>query len=259
MRWRWSDYAIRVLEKMVDPGDVVIDIGAEEGFYAMRLSQLVGRRGRVYAFEPNPLAFRRLEAVTASRRNLSAHPVALSDHAGKAELHIPVVNGQDRYGLGSISVPAARADVPHRVLQVTLVRLDTVLSDESRPVAFIKCDVEGHEFAVLRGGEETLRRWLPRLFVEIEQRHQDAEIQRTFDFLIRLGYTGYALHQDCLRPLEEFSVERDQLAFLGPEFEEIPPPGYVHNFLFVPPTPEVSQRLQGLEGSSGAGGGSLGR
>jgi FkbM family methyltransferase len=216
MSWRGRDHALRVLEKMVDRGDVVIDIGAAEGLYAVRLSQLVGRRGRVYAFEPNPLNFRQLEAATVSRRNVSVHPVGLSDHAGEAELHIPVLDDEDRYGLGSISVPAARADVVHRVMPIMLERLHTVLSDELRPVAFIKCDVEGHELAVLRGGEETLRRSLPRLFVEIEQRHQDAEIQATFDYLARLGYAGYALHSDGLGPLEEFSVETDQLAFLGP-------------------------------------------
>jgi len=257
--WRRANAALRVLETMVDTGDVVVDIGAEEGFYTVRLSQLVGRRGRVYAFEPNPASFRQLEAVTVSRRNVSAHPVGLSDHAGDAELHIPVIKEHKRYGLGSISVPAARADVPHQVVAITLARLDTVLLDETRPVAFIKCDVEGHEFAVLRGGEESLRRWLPTLFVEIEQRHQDADIQRTFDYLIRLGYSGYALHRDCLRPLEEFIVESDLLAFLGSEFEEIPPPGYVNNFLFVPPTPEVSRRLQGLAGFLGAAGVSVRR
>jgi hypothetical protein len=85
--------------------------------------------------------------------------------------------------------------------------------------------------------------------VEIEQRHQDAKIEATFDYLAHLGYAGYALHSDGLGPLEEFSVETDQLAYLGPEFEEIPPYGYVHNFLFVPPTPEVTQRLEGLGGA----------
>ena len=234
LRYRRHDPSLRLIDGLVHRGDLVLDIGAAEGFYAARFSQLVGRRGRVLAFEPNPEQFARLEAVSARRRNVTAHHMALSDHAGDAQLHVPVLDSEQRLGLGSLAVPAGRADIEHRVVSIRVDRLDAVLSGELPPLAFVKCDVEGHEFAVLRGAEETLRRSHPAIFVEIEQRHQDAPIQRTFDYLHGLGYVGQSVHDGQLAPLEEFSVERDQLAFLGPSFREILPPGYVHNFLFAP-------------------------
>ena len=240
---RQRDAALRVVDELVQRGDVVVDIGAAEGVYAARLSQIVGRRGHVHAFEPNPILFSVLEARTGRRSNVTRHGLGLSDQSGQAELHVPIWEGERLYGMGSVSVPAARADIEHGALSVRLDRLDAALSDEDRPVAFVKCDVEGHELAVLRGGEKTLSRWLPRMLIEIEQRHQDGSIQPTFGYLEELGYVGYSLGPDGLRPLDEFNLERDQLAFLSSGFEHIPADGYVHNFVFVPPATDVTRLL----------------
>jgi FkbM family methyltransferase len=243
MKWRRTDAALRLVDGIVRKGDFVIDIGAAEGLYSARLSQLVGRKGRVYAFEPNPVHRAQLDGLSTDRTNVTVYGAGLSDQSGEAELHIPVVHDEQLHGLGSISVPAARASVEHRVVSIPLKRLDDVVSADLPPVAFVKCDVEGHELAVLHGAEETLRRSRPTVFIEIEQRHQDADIQTTFDHFGRLGYTGYSLHAGGLRPLEEFRVERDQLALLGPDSAEIPPSGYIHNFLFVAPDADVSRLL----------------
>ena len=124
-----------------------------------------------------------------------------------------------------------------------VARLDSVLADAG-PVGLIKCDVEGHELAVLRGAEGVLRGSRPALLVEIEERHPDADVQATFDYLLGLGYAGYAVHADGLRPLDEFDIERDQLAFLGEDF--IPygvERGYVYDFLFVRPGTDVARLL----------------
>jgi hypothetical protein len=74
----------------------------------------------------------------------------------------------------------------------------------------MKCDVEGHELAVLRGAEQTLRRCLPTILIEIEQRHQGGDIRETFAFLTDLGYGGHFLRDRDLCALEEFDLDRDQ-------------------------------------------------
>jgi FkbM family methyltransferase len=233
-RFRRGDAALRLVDALVRPGDFVVDIGAADGLYTARLSELVGREGRVYAFEPNPAQFAKLEALGARYANVTTYQLGLSDQAGEAELHVPVLDDDQRHGLGSLSVPAARTAIDHRLVPVPLERLDALLPAETAAPAFLKCDVEGHEFAVLRGAEETLRRSRPVILVEIEQRHQDGPIQATFDYLGGVGYSGYSLHEDGLRPLEEFSVARDQLAYLDEGFQEAPAEGYVHDFVFVP-------------------------
>src|SRR5262249_20015555 len=113
-------------------------------------------------------------------------------------------------------------------------RLDSLLPRGPR-VAFVKCDVEGHELAVLRGAVALLRRDHPVILVEIEQRHQKEDIRDTFEHLIRLGYAGYALRADGPAPIDKFDVRRDQLDLLSAEFlAGQMPEGYVHDFAFVP-------------------------
>lgn len=240
---RRGDVAIRVLEALVRRGTVAVDVGANWGFFAYHLARLVGPEGHVHVVEPDPGHLASLRAIAARRRNVTIHPVGLSDRDGVAELHVPVVDGRRVDALASLAVPAGRAAIEHARVPVRLARLDDLLPPET-PVAVVKCDVEGHEPAVLRGGARLLRRWRPMLLIEIEQRHQDGDVRETFELLGRLGYEGYSLHPGGLRPLAEFDLARDQLAFLGDRFMPYAmPSGYVHDFLFVAPGTDVGALL----------------
>jgi FkbM family methyltransferase len=230
---RLGNSTLRVLETVVRRGDHVVDVGANWGYYTWQLIRLVGPRGRVDIVEPNPEMLRYLRGIRGGRPNVTIHPLALSDQAGKAELHIPLLDGHQFSELGSMAVPRERAGIAHRTIAVRRERLDTLLG--SADVDFVKCDVEGHELAVLRGAEAVLRRSRPALLIEIEQRHQSqGDIRQTFAHLARRADLGYSINEDGLRPIEEFDLEQDQLAFLGPRFMPYAmPPGYVHDFLFV--------------------------
>jgi hypothetical protein len=99
---------------------------------------------------------------------------------------------------------------------------------------------------VLRGGDSLLRRDRPAILVEIEQRHQETDIQHTFDYLAGLGYVGYALRIGGLRPIAEFNVHHDQLGLLPQSFvteASAIPRGYVNDFVFVRPGVDVTQLL----------------
>jgi FkbM family methyltransferase len=230
---RHGNIALRILETLVRKGDHVVDIGASWGFYTWQLIRLVGSHGRVTAIEPNPETLPSLSEIRGRRPNVVIHPVALSDQTGEAELHIPLLDDHEFSELGSMAVPRERAGVPHRSVRVRRERLDALLG--AADVAFVKCDVEGHELAVLRGADAILRRCQPALLIEIEQRHQaQGHIRDTFAHLASRGYVGYSVHEEGVRPLDEFDLEQDQLAFLGPQFMPYAmPTGYVHDFLFV--------------------------
>jgi hypothetical protein len=105
--------------------------------------------------------------------------------------------------------------------------------------------VEGHELAVFRGGEATLRRLRPPVLVEIEQRHGGADVEATVAYMEGLGYSSYVLHRNGIRPGREFDVERDQLAVLErePASGSTMPPDYLNEFLFVPAGVDVSHLL----------------
>lgn len=219
---------LALLDELVRAGTTVVDVGASVGLFTTRLAELVGSEGSVDAFEPNPRAFARLEEIAAAAGNVVPHGIALSDRAGIAELHIPIRSGTPLDGLGRIGP----GDEPHvERIAVTTARLD----DFELSPAFVKCDVEGHELAVLHGAAATLRRSRPILLVEIEHRHAGERMEETFAYLAGLGYEGRALGPDGPVPLSAFDVERHQIAHLGGETGGgRMPPGYVNDFVFTP-------------------------
>jgi FkbM family methyltransferase len=214
-------------------GDAVVDAGANWGLYAARMAALAGPEGRVDAFEPHPDHADTLHGLARRHPQLAVHVMALSDAPGRARLHVPIVGGRRVTALASLG--GAPSGVPHDEVEVPVGRLDDVLGPGAAPT-FVKCDVEGAELGVLRGGEAMLRRAMPALLVEIEQRHQDAPIAGTFEYLLGLGYAGWYLGPHGLAPLAGFDVERDQLAHLRPGVVEYGmPEDYVADFFFAGP------------------------
>jgi FkbM family methyltransferase len=228
-----GDSAPCLVEKLVRAGDVALDVGARWGTYTVLLARQVGPAGLVHAFEPNRHHSRALGMIARGYGTVQVHTFALSDAAGGAALHIPMLGTRASDGLASLARPTGA----HRTVEIERRRLDDLSLER---IDFIKCDVEGHELPVFRGGEATLRRLRPLLLVEIEQRH-GVDVEATLAYLDRLDYSGYSVHRDGLRPVTEFDVERDQLEVLNrePVLGWMMPPEYIHDFLFVPAAIDV--------------------
>jgi FkbM family methyltransferase len=240
-----------VIDALVDRGSVAVDIGASLGLYTCRLAELVGSSGTVHAFEPNPFHTGGLRALERALPQIKVHSTALSDREGMAELRVPVYRGACLDALGSLNPRSAEHEgLSFDTEVVPVTTLDAALGAGQR-VDFIKCDVEGHELAVVRGAAEILRRSRPILVIEIEQRHSSIDIELTFEHLLGLGYEGWALTRPRIRPLTEFDVERDQLSHLGSDFEPIGPAarGYVNNFLFASREADIEGLLAATAGT----------
>ncbi len=159
----------RMYLSIVKRGDVVLDVGANVGYFTQLFSDLVGSRGQVHAFEPVPATFELLSKnVTHSpnRKNVFSNCMALGDRDEETTIFIP--NGDvgqaalARHQTGSWTSDRIQA------IRVQLMRLDGYADRLSR-VNFVKCDVEGAELMVLRGGMATLRRFKPMIFLEVEE------------------------------------------------------------------------------------------
>jgi FkbM family methyltransferase len=232
-----------MLRRYLHPGDTVLDVGANWGLMTSRLADRVGPDGRVVAFEPNPGHLPELQRVAQRLPNVTVHPVALSDEPGTLELHVPIspprrLLGERRvHAMATIAPPSHRPSTAYATVPTAVRRLDDMVDEGLVPadVDFLKCDVEGHELAALRGAERLLRSARPTALIEVEQRHQERPIGEVFAFLQELGYDGQVLHGSDLRPLSEFDVQRDQVAFLRPNaLFSAPAPGYLFEFLFTP-------------------------
>jgi FkbM family methyltransferase len=230
---RRREAALRVVEALVAPGQVIADAGASVGLFTCRMARLVGASGRVHAFEPNPQRHARLRALAGPRRPIVLHPVALSDTAGAAQLWIPRVNGRvlaERAFLGDHGDRASAEPVT-----VPLATFDAEIGDDSERVAFIKCDVEGHEGAVLAGAADTLDRARPPVLVEVEERHHHARaLDDILAEVVPTGYVAWAVTEDGLRPAEQIDIERDHRAPLRAAGDAAAGPAYVNDFVLLP-------------------------
>ncbi len=90
--FRGDDPEFSRLHEWVKPGDWVLDVGANVGHYAARLSELVGALGRVLAFEPIPETFELLATNMARLpyRNVTLFNAAVSDRANVVGMTVPV-------------------------------------------------------------------------------------------------------------------------------------------------------------------------
>jgi FkbM family methyltransferase len=143
------------MRKMVRRGDVVFDIGANVGLHTVLLSQLAGPGGRVFAFEPNEELLPALRLTIGGLRNTKLFSYALSDESSTAELFVPLDHSK-----GSLTDWTRGTDEDEaRKLTCELRRMDDLVESNVLPRPdFIKCDVEGAELTVFRGGIKTLDR-----------------------------------------------------------------------------------------------------
>jgi FkbM family methyltransferase len=221
-----------VVRRFVGPGQSVLDIGANRGVYTWMMSRRVGPNGRVHSIEPYPGNIERLQSLSMSRPNITVHPVALSDTDGAATLWVPRYHRMDIDALANLRTGVDDHCVP---VQVDTRRLDSLIRPAGHPLGFIKCDVEGHEDAVVEGGWQTITRDRPTMAIEIEQRHRRNPVTDLIQRIVGVGYDCFFLDDDGTHPIAEFDIQRHQLDYLTEEFvAHAMPRGYVNNFLFLP-------------------------
>ena len=147
----WEEYQSELFKDLIKPGMVVIDIGANIGYYTLIAAKLVGDSGRVYAFEPEPNSYRILVKNIAINgySNVVAIRKALSNQHGRVKLFL------DKYTFGTPSF--AEHNVPHKAgfVEVETETLDNFLPDGK--VDLIKIDAQGAEGLILDGARKILR------------------------------------------------------------------------------------------------------
>lgn len=186
----------RTLARVLKPGHVFYDVGANKGFYAVIAARLVGPQGSVHAFEPFDDSVLAIEDNTRLNgfQNVTVWPVAVSDTAGIGNL---VTNGEDFEFRLSTSLNA-REEVDPRAVQVEVVELDQLVNEGRLPPPdVVMIDVEGAEVAVLRGMAGILRSHRPTVLCEVHW--LKAEIDEVLeDLLYPMGYVATQLDGSLL-------------------------------------------------------------
>jgi FkbM family methyltransferase len=181
------------LASRLQPGMVFYDLGANIGLLTLLAARLVGPQGRVFAFEPDPVNFERLQLNAA--RNDFGHVVAerkaVWSSSSTVSFACANLNQSPDRGLGHISVQEQESG---NSISVECVSLDDYCSTHPVP-DFIKCDVEGAECDVFRGATSTLRLHHPSIICEMHSTGNRTELTTYF---LDLGYSCYSLDSNHL-------------------------------------------------------------
>ncbi len=155
------------LDRVLKPGMVFVDVGANDGYYTLFAARRVGADGRVVAVEPSSRERAHLARNLARNGigNVEIVPAALGAAAGHADLHLAHGAHTGHNTLGSF----AHDDVvPDSLERVTLDTLDAVVARLGLPrVDVVKIDVEGAEAGVIAGARTVLTTIRPVLMMEL--------------------------------------------------------------------------------------------
>jgi FkbM family methyltransferase len=198
----FSEGEVALFRRLIQPGDTVVDVGANVGAHTLPLAQLVGASGQVLAFEPQRWLYYCLCANVALNdlTNVLCHQAALGERRGS--LVVPELDYAAGGNFGGLEL--ANVNPGGWSYTVPLERIDDLGLSRCH---FLKIDVEGMEQQVLAGAVETIRRFQPLLYVEDDRRDKSAELRA---FLQSLGYQLF-LHQPPLFNPDNFLGRRDNV------------------------------------------------
>jgi FkbM family methyltransferase len=161
------------------PGDTVIDIGANVGFFSIQAASLVGPTGIVIALEPQPETYAQLlrNIAISNMPNIRARQLAVTDHEGAGLLFFG-----DTPGYSSLfpSVDDQPRDAHSQ--QVRTTTLAAIMRDEGLDrCQYLKVDCEGGEYAICESLSADLARQIDQVTMEVHQvpgRHP-SELERS--------------------------------------------------------------------------------
>jgi FkbM family methyltransferase len=162
----WETNYTSLFERLIRPGDTVLDLGAHLGVYTLLGALATGPAGRVEAFEPNPryaALLQRSLAVNGFGNRARVNNMAVGAEEGTAELLFSHAWG----GGGHLSVNPGHTPAGDEICICRVVALDSFFPDPAFRVDMVKMDVEGTEHRAVRGMMKLLAR-SPRVRVMFE-------------------------------------------------------------------------------------------
>ena len=152
---KYEPYETELILRQAKKGDVVVDVGANIGYYTVLLADKVGKKGKIYAFEPDLANFEILEKNIKANKleNIVAIKAAVGSKQGKLKLYKSEENYGDHRLYGK----------EKGIEEVKIVKLDDVIKEK---IDLIKIDTQGWEPEVIEGAKKIIEKWKPIMFLE---------------------------------------------------------------------------------------------
>jgi FkbM family methyltransferase len=191
---QFENETARALAGIVQPGAIVLDIGANIGTHTLPLARLVGPNGKVYAFEPTQYAFDKLKKNLALNPELVNRVVAEQIRLTKSGADDPGEIYSSWKVIGLESRHQKHLGIPQSTEGARTASLDEYFENAGiQKLDFIKLDVNGFEVEVIKGGINTLRHFRPRICMELSPYLLEERATSAEELLSELRECGYQL------------------------------------------------------------------
>jgi FkbM family methyltransferase len=198
--------------RLIQPRQVVVDIGMHVGYYSTLFARLVGEQGRVYAFEPTPSTRAIAHKNVALFANITVLPHAVWSHKQQLTFH--------DYGPGYLAFNSfTEARLDGKTLLPKNFTVETVSLDEFRreigtPLSFVKIDAESAEWQIIEGARNTLKSDGPIVSLEVGDFEDMAQSSRLIQLMAEQGYSPWELRDGRFtRHMPKARYDYDNLIF----------------------------------------------
>jgi FkbM family methyltransferase len=219
----WEPVQTEYIKNNVKEGQVVIDLGAHIGYFTLIFAELVGIKGKVFAFEPNPTNYSLLKKNVSINNflNVTTTQKAVSDETKKLELFLSENNTGDNRIFD--------ANDHKKSIEIESISLIDFFKNYNDQIDFIKMDIQGSEVKALRGmlplleKNKTLK--IISEFWPYGIRAAGDKPEELLEILVRLGFKINLINhvKKIIEPIE--ITDLDLTKFKDKDYEE--------NLLFI--------------------------
>lgn len=194
----YDGFGTQVVRDNLKKGDTFIDVGAHIGWFTLLAAKLVGEKGKVYAFEPDPVNFAILEANVALNnfKNVQLEQKAVISKKKKMLLYLSNRNTGDH----RLYSTKTKAEPMRANIEVQGISLDKYFEDDLPKVNLMKVDTQGAEAAVLRGAQKLIKsRKKLKMFIEFWPFglvHMGDDPQEFLKALVKLKFKIYLANRE---------------------------------------------------------------
>ena len=195
-------FEISLMKKYIQPGDTVLDIGANIGFYAEILSNIVGEKGNVHCFEPDTTNFKHLKSRSGNLPNVTINNKAVSDKTETIKIYTSKKLNVDHR--------TYKPDEYDQEIDIHAVAVDEYLSTSTIEVNFIKMDIQGFEMSAVKGMIKTLQSPHLKMLSEFwpyGMRKAGTNVLDYFHLLKQYNFHIYLIENNQLIELTEVKVK----------------------------------------------------
>lgn len=219
---------IKIFEQWIKPRDLVLEIGGHIGYFSTFFQSIVGEAGRVIVFEPSAKNLKYLYSnISLLPQSLGRNIQVVEKGAGDVneilDFYIDPITGQnnsfvkDFAGFFANRKNSAEENAQLILERVEVKQLDSFFIEDWKggEPDFVKIDVEGFEWNVIKGFKETIEKCRPKLMIEIQ-----ADANHILGFFYALGYKAFNDRMEEIKNFESYGALKTPNIFFEPKIYE---------------------------------------